>query len=74
MDGPQHFRISEELAELAGEQLRREGTDPAAVADVIALAQVHATLAAAAAAAGGAAAWREVFDPRPSRSHTPRGQ
>jgi hypothetical protein len=61
MDDPQHFRISEEFAEKAGEQLRREGADPAAVADLIALAQVHATLAAAAAA--GAVAWRGAFDP-----------
>lgn len=61
MNGPQHYRRSEELADKAKEQLDGEGSDTASVAALIALAQVHATLAAAAAAARGATSWQEVL-------------
>jgi hypothetical protein len=71
MDGPEHYRLSEEIANEAAGKLNREGSDTSMVAALIALAQVHATLAAAAAAAGGSTGWREVFYPRPPASPGP---
>ena len=70
MDGPQHYSLSEDLANEAAGKLSH-GSDTSAVTALIALAQVHATLAAAAAAAGAATGWREVFHPDPPASRRP---
>jgi hypothetical protein len=49
MTGPEHFKAAEEL--IAGVELYGADFTPEGRADQIAIAQVHATLAAAAAAA-----------------------
>jgi hypothetical protein len=61
MNGQRHYRHSEKLAAIAGKYLQNEGLS-ASVANMIALAQVHATLAVAAATAGAADAWADVLD------------
>jgi hypothetical protein len=63
MDGPGHYRRSEELAEKARDHLDRKGAE-ATAASYIALAQVHATLAAAAAAADRAPGWEDLLHPQ----------
>jgi len=77
LKGQQHYSRSERLAKLAAENLEHEGLD-AKVTNLIALAQVHATLAVAATTAGGGGGWRDVLDapgpagPPPSHP-TPEG-
>ena len=64
MDGPTHYSMAEHVMEQARDALN-EGAPDGRVAALIALSQVHATLAAAAAAALGQSgadgrAWRDV--------------
>ena len=72
MDGPTHYTMAEFLIEEAQSQLRagdpdgQDGQDDRA-ASLIAIGQIHATLAVAAAAALGPSgaddrAWRDVAD------------
>jgi hypothetical protein len=67
MDGPDHYRHSEMLAAVAEKHLNSEDTQ-GTVANYIALAQVHATLALAAAAADRAPGWQDFLHPRPELS------
>lgn len=58
MTGPEHYRQAERFLAMAGDKIRGEVGE----AEVLAEAQVHATLALAAATAMGHGAEMPVFD------------